>query len=156
MSQENKEHSHQPDNQPSEIHLPLADLVKIRRAKVLNFHKQGVNVYPYRFHRSHAVKQILEKFDELLAQSAIISIAGRIMLKRKMGKSIFADVHDQSGKLQVYLKLDNVGEEHFQSRGDLIGVGSAKVYLDAVGIGSAHHSWQLQKPRKTLKASWGR
>jgi len=126
MSQENKEQSHQPDNQPSEIHLPLADLVKIRRDKVHNFQKQGVNVYPYRFHRSHAVMPILEKFDELVTQATLVSMAGRIMLKRKMGKSIFADVHDQSGKLQVYLKLDNVGEEHFNrfdelDLGDIVG-----------------------------------
>ncbi len=126
MSQDNQDHSPNPETRPGEIHLPLADLVKIRRDKVLNFQKQGVNVYPYKFKRSHAVIQILEKFDELLTQSTPISIAGRIMLKRKMGKSIFADVHDQSGKLQVYLKLDNVGEEHFNrfdelDLGDIVG-----------------------------------
>ena len=126
MSQENKEHSHRPDNQPDEVRLPLADLVKIRRDKVLNFQKQGVNVYPYGYKRSHAVLPILEKFEELAAQSTPVSIAGRIMLKRKMGKSIFADIHDQSGKLQVYLKLDNVSEEHFNrfeqlDLGDIVG-----------------------------------
>ncbi len=126
MSQENKDQIHHSDNQSGEVHLPLADLVKIRRDKVLNFQKQGVNVYPYKFNRSHAVKQILEKFDELSAQSAPLSIAGRIMLKRKMGKSIFADVHDFSGKLQVYLKLDNVGDDAFRNfeeldLGDIVG-----------------------------------
>ncbi len=126
MSKDNQEPAHNPETPQSEIHLPLADLVKIRRDKVLNFQKQGVNVYPYKFRRSHTVKKILEKFDELLTQSIPISMAGRIMLKRKMGKSIFADVHDSSGKLQVYLKLDNVGAEQFNrfeelDLGDMVG-----------------------------------
>lgn len=122
------QHSQRSDSNStsSEIHLPLADLVKIRRDKVLNFQKQGVNVYPYKFKRSHSVKQILEKFDELAAHSTTLSIAGRLMLKRKMGKSIFADLHDQTGKLQIYLKLDNVGEEPFNrfeelDLGDIVG-----------------------------------
>ncbi len=126
MSVENKDHTQHSDNQPDEVHLPLADLVRIRRDKVLNFQKQGVNVYPYGFRRSHAILPILEKFDELSAQTTLVRIAGRIMLKRKMGKSIFADVHDQSGKLQIYLKLDNVGEELFNrfeqlDLGDIVG-----------------------------------
>jgi len=126
MSKDSKDQPHNSESLHSEIHLPLADLVKIRRDKVLNFQKQGLNVYPYNFRRSHSVKQILEKFDEMSAQSAALGIAGRIMLKRKMGKSIFADLHDSSGKLQIYLKLDNVGEEHFNrfdelDLGDIVG-----------------------------------
>jgi len=126
MSQENKEHSQSSDNQQTEVRLPLADLVKIRREKVLNFQKQGVNVYPYGFKRSHTVMAILENFEALATPATLVSIAGRIMLKRKMGKSIFADIHDQTGKLQVYLKLDTVGEEYFNrfeqlDLGDIVG-----------------------------------
>ncbi len=126
MTKENNEYAQHSDNKSNEVHLPLADLVRIRRDKVLNFQKQGINVYPYGFDRSHAVSSVLEKFDELSTQATPVRVAGRIMLKRKMGKSIFADVHDQSGKLQVYLKLDNVGEEHFNrfeqlDLGDIVG-----------------------------------
>jgi len=126
MSADNRDKMNNPESTPGDIHLPLADLVKIRRDKVLNFQKQGVNVYPYRFPRTHLVKQLLEKFDEFSAQSVTVSIAGRIMLKRKMGKSIFADLHDSTCKLQIYLKLDNVGEEKFSrfeelDLGDIVG-----------------------------------
>lgn len=126
MSKDNKDNTHKADDQHNEVHLPLADLVKIRRDKVLNFQKQGVNVYPYGYERTHSVLQLMDGFEELSAQSTPLKIAGRIMLKRKMGKSIFADVHDQSGKIQVYLKLDHVGEEQFGrfeelDLGDIVG-----------------------------------
>src|SRR3972149_8960195 len=66
------------------------------------------------------------------------------MLKRKMGKSIFADVHDSTGKLQVYLKLDNVGEEHF-SRFEELDLGDI--------VGCAGTLFTTKTGEKTLKVS---
>ncbi|MGH8016177.1 MAG: OB-fold nucleic acid binding domain-containing protein, partial [Candidatus Zixiibacteriota bacterium] len=126
MTKDNKEHTQHHDNQPGEVHLPLADLVKIRRDKVLNFQKQGVTVYPYKYARTHSAKELLEKFDDLSAAATIVSIAGRIMLKRDMGKASFAHVSDQSGKIQIYLKMDIIGESEFKQfveldLGDIVG-----------------------------------
>lgn len=106
----------------TEIQKPLVELVKIRRNKVLKFEKEGINVYPYKYERTHSAAELHENFDELAEGATEVAVAGRIMLKRKMGKSIFADVHDQSGKIQVYLKTNDVGEESFQ-RFDILDLG---------------------------------
>lgn len=86
----------------------------------------GINPYPYSFERSHLVGQLLQDFDVLAKQEKVVSLAGRIMLKRKMGKSIFADVRDSTEMIQLYVKLDNVGREAFDlfdslDLGDIIG-----------------------------------
>lgn len=102
-------------------------LIDIRREKAAALREQGINPYPYRFERSHSVAQALDEFDTISGAETEVSLAGRIMLKRDMGKSIFADLHDQTGKLQIYLKLNVVGEEAFKvfekiDIGDIIGV----------------------------------
>jgi lysyl-tRNA synthetase class 2 len=126
VSKEHPAHKSSSGEQPEEIHQPLAELVKIRRDKVLNFQKQGVKVYPYKYARTHSAKESLEKFDELFAASTTVSIAGRIMLKRDMGKASFAHISDQSAKIQIYLKMDIIGETEFKQfmeldLGDIIG-----------------------------------
>ena len=126
MSKEQQAPKNNSENPENEVHLPLADLVKIRRDKVLNFQKQGLNVYPYKYTRTHSTKQLLDNFDELSKNETRVNMAGRIMLKRKMGKSIFADIRDQSGRIQIYLKLDNIGESSFGQfeeldLGDIVG-----------------------------------
>jgi lysyl-tRNA synthetase class 2 len=126
MPKENKESVPNQNSQSGEVHLPLAELVKIRRDKALNLQKQGVAVYPYKYSRTHSAQELLDKFEELSASAEKVSIAGRIMLKRDMGKAAFAHISDQSAKIQIYLKLDNVGEQKFKQfseldLGDIIG-----------------------------------
>ena len=106
----------------TETQKPLAELVRTRRNKVLKFEKEGINPYPYKYERTHSALELQENFEKLVESATEVSIAGRIMLKRKMGKSIFADVHDQSGKIQVYLKTNDVGAENFE-RFDILDLG---------------------------------
>ena len=94
-------------------------LIETRRAKAAELRKCGINPYPYRFERTHTAAEALADFEKLSENKTEIRIAGRIMLKRDMGKSIFADLHDQSGKLQLYVKIDNVGEGPFGIFGKL-------------------------------------
>lgn len=126
MSKENKAQNKSSDSAQPEIHLPLEELVKIRRQKVLQLLKQGVTVYPYKYERTHSTKEVLENFEKLAESETKVNLAGRIRLIRQMGKSIFADLHDSGGKIQIYLKLDNVGEEKFRQfeqldLGDIVG-----------------------------------
>jgi lysyl-tRNA synthetase class 2 len=106
------------DNTP--VQIPLTELVRIRRNKVRELQKSGINPYPYRFVRTHHI-------DELIAESeTVVRLAGRVMLKRKMGKSFFADVRDNLERIQIYLKLDLVGQEAFDlfngvDLGDIVG-----------------------------------
>ena len=114
-------------NKKEEAQIPLDELIEIRRQKTDYFRNEGINPYPYRYERTHIVSQALADFDRLAEVASIVRLAGRIMLKRKMGKAIFADIHDVSGKIQVYLKINNVGEQNFGyfdklDLGDIVGV----------------------------------
>jgi lysyl-tRNA synthetase class 2 len=115
-------------DQPSEneVQIPLAELIRTRRQKVLALKEKGVNPYPYRYACTHYISEIQKDFDSLAEKAEVVRIAGRIMLKRKMGRVFFADLFDSTDKLQVYVKLNNVGQEQFDlfdmlDLGDIIG-----------------------------------
>ena len=123
-----KEHSQNEANitADAEINIPLADLMKIRVEKAEALRKEGINPYPYRFENISQIKDLLADFDRLSASETTVRIAGRVMLKRKMGKSFFADVRDGGERIQIYLKLDLVGESTFAlfnsvDLGDIVG-----------------------------------
>ncbi|UCD65167.1 MAG: lysine--tRNA ligase [Candidatus Zixiibacteriota bacterium] len=106
--------------------MPLAELMKIRRDKVREFSDKNVLSYPYRYERTHLIDRALADFDRLAEKETAIRLAGRIMLKRKMGKSFFAHMRDSSGQIQIYLKFDVVGQDQFDlfntlDLGDIIG-----------------------------------
>ena len=63
----------------------------------------------YKVNRTHTSGQIKENYDELENQT--VTVAGRIMSKRVQGKAGFTDIHDRDGKIQLYIKIDDVGEE---------------------------------------------
>ncbi len=101
---------------------------ELRREEELHLLEQsGVNAYPYSYNKTHNAIDILNNFDdnspELFAE---VSIAGRIMSIRKMGKASFFHILDQSGKIQVYLKKDELPEFYEQFKlldiGDIVGV----------------------------------
>ncbi|HDZ11984.1 MAG TPA: lysine--tRNA ligase, partial [Bacteroidetes bacterium] len=103
----------------------LNELVKIRRQKIDELKKLGVNPYPYKFKCTHFSKDIIENFDRM--EGKAVSIAGRIMALRKMGKASFAHVMDSGGRIQIYVRLNNVGEVPYKifkllDIGDWIGV----------------------------------
>lgn len=115
------------NNTDAEISIPLAELIKIRRDKVLELQKNNVNPYPYSYKRTHQIKDALADFDSLAEAETTISFAGRIMLKRKMGKTFFADLRDSSERIQIYVRKDKVGDEQFDifnttDLGDIVGV----------------------------------
>jgi lysyl-tRNA synthetase class 2 len=113
--------------QPAEeVQIPLAELVRTRRAKARELIQAGVNPYPYRFEGIRYIGDVLADFDRLAADAAVVRIAGRIMLNRKMGKVFFADLRDSTERLQIYVRRDEVGEDAFKlfdalDLGDIIG-----------------------------------
>jgi lysyl-tRNA synthetase class 2 len=110
------------------------DLIKSRLNALEEIKKMGINPYPYRFDVTANSKEILESFkdpsnDEETEQQKqkIVSVAGRIMGIRKMGKASFCHIKDESGKIQVYIRQNDVGEELYKlfkllDIGDIIGV----------------------------------
>jgi len=108
------------DTQMSELN----ELMKARRNKLEALYAKGINPFGQRYDRTHSCTEIVEKFDELEGKK--VSIAGRVMAKRIHGKAGFAHIQDMSGQVQIYARVDDLGEgyELFESLdiGDIIGI----------------------------------
>jgi lysyl-tRNA synthetase class 2 len=97
-----------------------------RLQKLQSLREAGVDPYAIeRYERTHTCAQITANFETLENQS--VRIAGRMTAHRPKGKVVFADIRDQSGRIQVYVKRDDLGEETFRrfedlDIGDIIGV----------------------------------
>lgn len=99
-------------------------LIERRIEEIKLLQERGVNVFAYSFDTDSNAAKIKNEFvDE---SSAEVSIAGRIMAIRRMGKASFASIQDQTGRIQIYIKKDDVGEvyENFKLMdiGDIIGI----------------------------------
>ena len=95
--------------------------VRIKKLDALK--AKGVDAYAQRFLRSHSITEILKDFKEGLK----VITAGRIMANRDQGKVHFMDLMDQTGRMQLFIKADNVGQEAYEmlkclDLGDIIGV----------------------------------
>lgn len=105
-------------------------LIKQRIEKVKQIRELGINPYPYKFNQKDHAKDILEKFKKLKKHQTTktkVSIAGRIMTLRLMGKASFAHIQDQSGRIQIYVRQDDVGIKTYKlfkkfEMGDIIGI----------------------------------
>jgi len=103
----------------------INQLVKIRRDKIDLLREKSINPYPYHFERTHQSGDILENYEALAEKP--VKIAGRIMSVRLMGKAAFCHLQDSQGKIQVYLRKDEIGEEALEmfkilDIGDFLGV----------------------------------
>lgn len=116
---------------------PLAELMRTRRAKVHELARKGVPSYPYKYDRTHQISGLEADFDKLVAEETVVRVAGRVRLKRKMGKATFADIADQTGRFQIYVKKNIVGDEAYEifdsvDLGDIIGV-EGKLFVTRTG-----------------------
>jgi lysyl-tRNA synthetase class 2 len=99
-----------------------------RREELDLLESNGVQCYPYNFEKTHSAREILDKFlDEDKDNLSDVSIAGRIMSIRRMGKASFMHIQDQSGKIQIYLRKNDLPEGFYDNIklldiGDIIGV----------------------------------
>lgn len=106
--------------------LPLVDQVRIRHEKLQALQQEGRDPFQLtKYDVTAQAAQIKDRFAEL--EGSIVAVAGRLMSKRGMGKAIFADLQDGSGRIQVYLKIDELGEERFAECrkldiGDVVGI----------------------------------
>jgi len=115
-----------PEGAEEPVQPPLAELMRVRREKVIQLAAQGISAYPYKFERTNLIPELLDRFDDFAEKETVVRIAGRIMLKRKMGKASFADVAGSDGRLQIYVKVNNVGQETYDlfdkvDLGDIVG-----------------------------------
>lgn len=103
----------------------LNELMLVRRQKLAALRAKGLDPYGQRFEQTALARHIKEQFEEFAGRK--VQVAGRLMAKRSHGKATFADILDRSGQIQVYVRVDLVGEETYQlfkllDIGDIIGV----------------------------------
>jgi len=104
------------------------DQEKRREEELLILESKGIDPYPYYFHKTHSAKEILEIFDDNNPQPlSDVAVAGRIITSvRRMGKASFLHILDQTGKIQVYIKIDDLPDFYeilnLIDIGDIIGV----------------------------------
>src|SRR3989338_8078900 len=93
------------------------ELIAERKRKLQALRGLGIDPYPYSYQQTHHAQEILSRYASLKNEEHTkdrVSIAGRIMSLRRMGKAAFFDVKDWTGKIQVYLRQDKVGEKTFE------------------------------------------
>ena len=109
----------------------LSEQAQIRRNKLEELKRAGKNPFVITkydvTHSSEDVKNSYSEAEEPDPDSPVVSVAGRIMLKRIMGKASFFHIQDKSGLLQIYIKSDAVGGEAYQDFktydiGDIVGI----------------------------------
>ena len=90
----------------------LSELLQIRRDKLTALQEAGRDPFrETRFDRTATSAEILGSFDSF--ENKTVSVAGRIMSKRGMGKAIFCHIQDREGQIQLYIRKDAVSEQEF-------------------------------------------
>ncbi len=103
-----------PTEEGNTVSENIADQHQVRIQKLQSLRESGIEPFAYRFDKTHNTRQLLDDFDTLMASGETISIAGRLITIRVMGKSVFAHLQDEWGQIQIYVKKDNVSEDDFK------------------------------------------
>ena len=106
---------------------PLDMLIKQRMEKLQRIQELNIVPYAYNYTRTYLTQEVLESFGKHEEEPFMVSIAGRLMSIRRMGKASFGHLMDRTGRIQIYIKQDEVkdnGYELFKSLdiGDFIGI----------------------------------
>ncbi len=128
-------------NNPKFYHSTMdknADIAPEKLRKLGELQDQGIDTYPYSFLHTHHAKDILEKYKDLEPEHGSddrVSVAGRIMLLRSMGKLSFLQLYDETGKIQLYCEdatMENYKLLKKLDLGDIVGV-EGTIYRTKLG-----------------------
>jgi lysyl-tRNA synthetase, class II len=108
----------------------ISRVVRDRLAKLAALRARGVEPYGYEYSPTHTAADALSAFDDAAETELRVSIAGRLVSRRDMGKSTFAHLADRTGRIQLYLRLNDLGEDSF-SLLDLVDLGD---WVGAEGV----------------------
>src|SRR5436190_1875607 len=102
----------QRDNQ---VRVTLISEQEARRQKLQALREKGINPYPNRVQRTNTITDVLEHFDEWQTDERDVTLTGRIRLMREMGKAAFAQIEDGTGHIQIYFRINDVGEDAYKT-----------------------------------------
>lgn len=128
-------------NNGNEQEQDINQLLKVRREKLANLQADGKNPFEImKYDVSHHSEEIKHTFDALEGQT--VTVAGRIMSKRVMGKASFCNLQDLKGSIQSYVARDSIGEEPYKDFkkydvGDIVGI-KGEVFKTKTGEISIH------------------
>ena len=140
--------------------LSHSEQEQIRREKRAQLIDMGVNPYPPEFNQTHSSAEVISN-ESLISEEgdenkAIVSVAGRVMARRIMGKAAFFHIQDSQGSLQVYIRRDDVGVEAYNTVfkklvdiGDIVGI-KGFVFKTRTGETTVHAE-QFELLTKTLR-----
>jgi len=140
--------------------LTHSEQEQIRREKRAQLINMGVNPYPPEFNQTHNSTEVISNESQLSEEGdenkALVSVAGRVMARRIMGKAAFFHIQDSQGTLQVYIRRDDVGVEEYNTVfkklvdiGDIVGV-TGFVFKTRTGETTVHAE-DFQLLTKTLR-----
>lgn len=121
--------------------LDLNEILLVRREKLKDLQNAGQDPFKIvKYDVTHHTAEIIENFEEFEGKD--VSLAGRLMSKRGMGKSSFCDLQDRDGKIQLYVRINDIGTEEYENfkkldLGDIIGV-KGYVFRTKMGEISVH------------------
>ncbi|WP_167574661.1 lysine--tRNA ligase [Loigolactobacillus backii] len=139
----------------------MNDQLRVRRQKMQELRDEGIDPFGHRFDRDAMTQGLHDKYGEttkeqLEEEEHIVTIAGRMMTKRGKGKVGFADFADRDGRIQVYVRKDEVGEENYHifkrsDIGDIMGITGSIMKTDTGELTiRANHVTFLSKALRPL------
>ena len=143
----------------SELESQYNEQEALRRTKLAELQDAGKDPFDvYKVERTHTSEEVKSNYEELEGKN--VTVAGRIMSKRGQGKVVFSDINDRDGKIQLFIKIDLVGEENLKSYktydlGDWV-VATGEVFKTRTGEVSVKvSSFELMcKSLKPLPEKW--
>jgi lysyl-tRNA synthetase, class II len=97
----------------------LERLTEQRLASLERIRARGIDPYPRSYHPGHSLREAVARFERQPDCPAVVSLAGRIMSRRSMGRMSFLDIRDSSGKIQLSLRYDLLGGERYELLEDI-------------------------------------
>ena len=96
-----------------ELESQFSEQEGLRREKLVDLQNRGKDPFDvYKVEKTHSSEEVKSNFETL--EGSTVTVAGRIMSKRGQGKVVFSDIHDRDGKIQLFIKIDAVGEEEIK------------------------------------------
>ena len=93
----------------------MADERETRLQRLYALREKGIQPYPNTAERTHTIEEALEHFDEWEGEEGNLTLVGRIRLLREMGKAAFAHIEDGTGRIQVFFRINDLGEDAYRS-----------------------------------------
>lgn len=138
----------------------INEQMQVRIDKMHKIEEHGWKPFGYRFLYTHRAADIAAQFDELSEKETEVKMAGRIMAIRGHGKTCFMDMQDKTGRIQVYVRKDIIGEENYaliklMDIGDTVGItGTAfRTHMGELSI-KANSVEMLSKSLRPLPEKW--